>query len=219
MKCDDIKATARFEPESPFVIVCEGFHEGSLVCELLKHLKITNCDVTFPKKNGRSGIAEVVGLLAGRAWDLHLKRVFIVADAETNAGTSFTDMCKAFVFPFRAPKTPFTVRQDKHFRTGIFILPGAGKNGALEHLLLDAAKEKTPEHLKCIETFEECVGTTGGWSENKKAKLRLACYVATHCQNDPCCGTGFIWRSDNVMLDIASGVFKELGDFLAACAA
>lgn len=218
MKCDEkaTKADNPFEPESPFVIVCEGFHERSLVCALLsERLGVTNCDVTFPKKSGKSGIKDVVTLLAGR--EDALSGVFIVADADTNADTSFKELCNAYCDPFPPPPTAFAIHQGKKHRTGIFLMPGKGKTGALEHLLLEAAREKSPAALQCIENFETCTGTTPTWSDNKKAKMRFACYVASHCKNDPCCGTGFIWTSKNLILEIKSPVFQELCDFLTAC--
>jgi hypothetical protein len=219
LKCDEkaAKSENAFEPESPFVIVCEGFHERSLTCALLVRLGITNCDVTFPKHSGKSGIKDVVALLAGR--EEALKGVFIVADADTNAQESFKMLCKAYASPFPEPLSAFTVHQGKKHRTGIFLMPGKGKTGALEHLLLEAVKEKSPQALECIENFENCVATTEMWTENKKAKMRFACYVATHCKNDPSCGTGFIWTTKNLMLEINSPVFEELCEFLQACGA
>lgn len=84
MKCDDKETLGGkpFEPESPFVVVCEGFHEMALVCALLRHLDISNCDVTYPKKqdgaNGKTGIKNLMALLAGRSSSLN--GVFVVAD-------------------------------------------------------------------------------------------------------------------------------------------
>ena len=70
MKCDEKEKTRDepFKPESPFVIVCEGFHEAGFVCALLRHLGIDNCDVTFPKQKrdgaeGESGILEWTPIL------------------------------------------------------------------------------------------------------------------------------------------------------------
>jgi hypothetical protein len=59
----------------------------------------------------------------------------------------------------------------------------------------------------------------GNWSANKQAKMKLACYIATQCKNDPCCSPAFIWATKNKVLEIANPVFKELSDLLAEFAA
>lgn len=220
MKCDEklLKADTPFEPESPYVIVCEGFHERSLVCKLLEHLQINNCDVTFPRTSGKSAVVDVVGLLAGRVEPL--SGVFVIADADEDSADSFRTMQAAFVAPFPPPTNPFEIHQGRKYRTGIFLMPGRGRTGALEHLLLDAATIQSPDAIQCIDQFQNSIGSTGrmvGWSENKIGKMRFACYVATNCQNDPTCSAGFIWQRKNRILDIASPVFQELSDFLSAC--
>jgi hypothetical protein len=217
LKCDDKESPRAkpFEPESPNVIVCEGFHDMAFVCSLLNHLKITNCDVTYPKKsdggNGKSGIKNVVALLAGREG---IAGVLIVTDADIDAEASFKDMKDAFCKPFDAPPKAFIIHRTKKHKTGIFLTPGAGKTGALESLLLEAVKLQHPDAINCIDALEKCTNSTAGWSDNKRSKMRLACYIACHCKNDPCCSPGFIWSEKNVVIDIASPAFTELCNLL-----
>jgi hypothetical protein len=218
LKCDSKESggSALFEPESPYIIVCEGFHDMALVCALLGHLNITNCDVTYPKKvdggNGKEAINAVVKLLAGRADDI--SGILVVADADESPTASFEKLSTAFVEPLRPPPTSFSIHQTRQHRTGIFLSPGAGKTGELEHLLLEAVKAEDADALKCIEDFENCCGTTKDWAENKRAKMRLACYIASHCQNDPCCSPAFIWTRKNKVIDIGSPAFQELANCL-----
>ncbi len=223
MKCDEKEAAAinPFEPESPYVIVCEGFHDMALVCALLRHAGITNCDVTYPKKkdggNGKDAIKKVVELLAGRS--AQLKGVFVVTDADLDPDDSFKTICGAFVPPFKAPTAAFTIHRGKDYRTGVFLTPGKGKTGEVEDLLLQVALDTNPRTIQCIEDFKVCVNTMGNWSANKQAKMKLACYIATQCKNDPCCSPAFIWATKNKVLEIANPVFKELSDLLAEFAA
>jgi hypothetical protein len=205
-----------FEPESPNVIVCEGWQDASLISGLLEHLRITNCDVTYPTKaegaNGRSGIENTVYLLSGRAGSV--SGVLVVGDADDNPAASFKELVKAFCDPFKPPDEPFTVHIGRKKTTGIYLLPGKGKTGALEHLFLEAIALINPTGMHCIEELQTCANTTTDWSSNKLAKMKLACYVATHCKNDPCCSPAYLWSSKNRVFDLANMAFKELGDFL-----
>jgi hypothetical protein len=223
LKCDEKEAQGAkpFEPESPYVIVCEGFQDMAFVCALLKYHGISNCDVTYPKKtdggNGQTGIKNVVSLLAGRAAEL--SGVFIVADADEDPAASFKEVAKAFVDPFKPPESGFTIHKTKKHRTGVFLIPGNGRSGALENLLLEAAITTNPNAMHCIEEFQRCCNTITDWPASKQAKMKFACYIASQCKNDPCCSPAYIWASKNKVLDIASPVFGELVALLKEFAA
>ena len=221
MKCDEKEAVAAklFEPESPNVIVCEGFHDAGLVEALLRHLAIDNCDVTYPKKtdggNGESGIKTYIELLAGRYRTIN--GLMIVTDADENPAAKFKGISEAFCKLFVAPPKPFTIHRAKERKTGVFLTPGEGKTGELEHLLLEVISADHPDTMRCIEAFRQCPDTANsmaGWPENKHAKMKMACYIASHCKNDPCCSLGFIWSSKNRALNIGSSVFAELSALL-----
>jgi hypothetical protein len=219
LKCDE-KEKARdapFQPESPYVIVCEGFQDTGFVCAFLKHLGINNCDVTFPKTkrdgcDGESGIPKMVQLVAGIAT---VEGIAIIRDADMDADDSFRKACIAFEKPYDIPDESFVVKKGRHKRTGVFIMPGKGKTGAVEHLLLEAAFTSHPPLAKCVKELETCNQYSANWSENKKAKMRMQCVIASFCRANPGCSLGYIWRkgADNP-LDIASPAFKELADFL-----
>lgn len=224
MKCDEkeVAAIKPFEPESPYVIVCEGFHDMSLVCRLLKRMGITNCDVTYPKKtdggNGKDAIAQYVSLLAGRAADL--QGLLVVTDADDDAAKAFKEITPAFVKPFPPPPKPFEVHKDRHMRSAVFLTPGKGKTGALEDLLLDIAVATDANGLTCVDALKTCAAPTmTGWSANKQAKMRLACYIATHCEKEPCCSPAFVWSSKYKVFDIKSPILTELADFLVSFSA
>jgi hypothetical protein len=144
-------------------------------------------------------------------------------DADGDANKSFGEACAAFIAPLHPPKSPFTVEEQKGRIAGVFLIPGDGQTGTLEHLLLKAAYEGDPDLEKCIAAFSTCYPRGELWDENKKAKRDMHCVIAAFCQDDPGCSLGFIWqkkKKDNPM-DIGSGVFTELSDFLksfsAAC--
>jgi hypothetical protein len=220
LKCaeKEIPGAPPFEPESPFVIVCEGWQDASFVCALLERLDITNCDVTYPTRtdggNGKDAIKKMVYLLAGRK--PVLSGLAVIADADPNPEDSFKGICESFSGPYKPPPNGFEIHEHKEVRTAVFLIPGKGKTGALEHLFLDAITAANPDALICVDTLRECAQSTREWSENKIGKMRLAAYVATTCKNDPCCSPAYLWTSKNRVFEISNPAFKELSDFLIA---
>lgn len=200
-------------------MVCEGFHEVGFLCNLLRSLGIANCDVTFPKKvehggNGKARIIEVLKGLASRKQGL--EGVMVLWDADLDAQTAFKEARMAFTFkdsPFTAPPTPFVIHQGT-IRTAIFITPGAGRTGTLEHLMLDAANTNRPDLAACVEQLCICVGMgQRELSENDKAKARLAAMIAASC-DEPTCSLAWIWGKVGNPIPIDSPHFAELSDFL-----
>jgi hypothetical protein len=224
LKCDEKEKVREkpFKPESPLVIVGEGFQDAGFICALLRHLKIENCDVTFPKKkrdkaNGKDGMIEMAKLMVQEP---DLKGIALVRDADVNSGTAFEEACLAFESPYKAPKKPFAVEKGKTLTSAVFLVPGNGKTGTLEHLLLEAVFANHKDLEKCVLSFEACRKNTATWTNNKKAKMKMQSVIASFCEDDPGCSLGFIWfkGADNP-IDIASPVFNELSDFLKAFSA
>ena len=215
MKCDRLGERRKdsFQPDNERVIVCEGFHETSFVCALLKQLGIQNCDVTFPKKKeGKDGIADMVRLISAIP---DVTGIAIVRDADTNADEAFKQACASYAAPFEVPKQPFVVMRGKQKTSGIFLMPGKNKTGTLEHLLLDAVFATHQPLADCIAALERCNQRSQNWSANKKAKMKMQCVIACFCERKPACSPAFIWEmGDDNPLDIASPCFQELADFL-----
>ena len=220
MKCDEGEGSVKpsFLRVSPFIVVCEGFHDVSFVCNLLRHLGITNCDVTFPKKtdggNGKDRIVNVLRGLASRKTGL--EGVMVLWDADINPATSFSDAQAAFTFPntpFTPPPNPFMIHNGT-IKTAVFLTPGTGRTGTLEHLMLDAARNHNPVLAACVEDLCQCTGLDQrNMSDNDKAKARLAAMIATSC-DEPICSLAWIWNKVGNPIPINSPVFQELSDFL-----
>ena len=147
----------------------------------------------------------------------NLRGLLVVADANGNAAVSFKLMSVALrdaTFP--APAGPFIIEGDS-FRVGIFLIPGNGKSGCLEHILWDAAIQQLPAIVKCVDDFFVCTGShIGGAPPNKQAKMRMSAIVAAHCKDNPWASAAFIWGDAGNPVPINSSRFNEIGDFLAA---
>ncbi len=204
---------------SPYVVVCEGLADAGFISALLVHKKISGCEVGCPsqKIGGGQGKDRIVKYLEALAVDPKgLRGVLVVVDTDSSASKIFKQMVRAFesVDPLLPiPKKPFTV-EGTIPRSAVFLMPGKGKKGTLEHLLLEAIFMKSPKLKKCLDKFEQCTGRVKSWPTNKKAKARATMLTAAHCKDNPASSLAWIWAEKGNPVPIASSCFDSLSTFL-----
>jgi len=139
------------EIPQPFVVVCEGYGDIRFIDALLQFKNIANCSVGCPSERGGFGTGKEAippylkgiqtAILRKKA---NLQGILVIADADENPADSFNLMVQALQSAsFPPPAAPFSI-EGNPIRVGIFLMPGAGRNGCLEHILWDAAVKKTP---------------------------------------------------------------------------
>ena len=114
---------------------------------------------------------------------------------------------------FPVPKSPFSI-EGNDFRVAVYLLPGEGKTGTLEHLLLDAAFAKTASLQNCLDEFSTCTGALRSSKPNKLAKMRMSALAAAFCEDNPWCSANTMWSDDKNPVPIDSACFDHIGDFL-----
>jgi len=208
----------------PFLIACEGYGDAVFFCALLEHMKIANCNVGCPSRAGGHGTgveaiskylqAVQSSIQLGKAT---LRGILVVPDADRNATTRFTEMSGYLTGAgFAAPSKAFSM-EGNPLKSGVFIMPGDGKTGTLEHLLWEAAITKNPKLKKCVDKFCRCTGGhINSASSNAKAKMQVSAIVAAHCQGNPWASPAMIWHEKDNPIPIDSPCFKDIADFLVA---
>lgn len=206
----------------PFVVVCEGYGDIRFIDALLEFKKITNCSVGCPSNRGGFGTGKEAippylkgiqtAILRKKA---NLKGILVIADADENPTASFNLMVHALqTANFPAPAAPFSI-EGNPLRAGVFLMPGAGRNGCLEHILWDAAVGKTPGIEQCLTDFSAC---TGGHimaaSGNHQAKMKMSALVAAFCKDNPWASPGLMWSDAGNPVPIDSVCFNGLAAFL-----
>jgi hypothetical protein len=205
---------------TPFLVVCEGMSDARFVCSLLKHKGISTCSVGCPSREGLgsgSGVDGISGYLkAVRAISKGQtpSGILIMIDADDCPQERFRCMTKALKDAgFPAPEEPFSV-EGGSFRVAIYLMPGKGRNGTLDCLLLEAALRKNPEMQRCIESFCDCTRSVRAWTENQQCKMKLSAIVAASCQKNPWASAAIMWSQKENPVPIDSECFREAGDFL-----
>jgi hypothetical protein len=207
----------------PFVLVCEGMGDAGFLEVLLKHLKIDNCCVGCPSDETAhgSGIDAIPQYLKGIAVEAtragaKIDGIAVVVDANGMADQRFNSVAQAFVdAKFPAPAAPFAINQGPP-RNGIFLMPGNGKAGTLDNLLLEALFQHAPLLEGCINDFSKCTKTLDSATENQKAKMKLSALAGISCKDNPWTSLRLIWKSAHNPIPIESPCFKEVSTFVTA---
>jgi hypothetical protein len=211
---------------TPLLVACEGMGDARFICELIKHRGIENCSVGCPSEKGGHGngveaIPKYLKSVRARiqAGLASLTGVLVVADSDLCHDDCFKLICKGLESAqFPKPKIPFSI-EGEPIKTGVFIIPGKGKTGTLEHLLWDAVIEKNPSLEQCVQTFCQCAGDhISSATENQKAKMRMSSLVAACCKKNPWASANLVWKDAGNPIPIGSSRFKEISDFLISFA-
>ncbi len=207
--------------DKPFLAVCEGMSDATFVARLLRHIGVDTVCVGCPgpKFAGGQGfdalppyLAGIQAVIKGR---VQLKGLIVIFDADQTAKKKFKTIRKALgdaAFP--TPASPFKV-YNKMMRIAVYIIPGKGKRGTLDHLLFDAAIKKRPVLLTCVDQFSGCTKRVRHWTNNQRAKMRLSAIVAASCQGNPWASANTMWSQRDCPVPIGSSRFAELKAFLS----
>lgn len=211
----------------PFFVATEGMGDARFVDEFLQFKAITNCSVGCPSATSAGGTGKdaflkyfsAIQTARARPQSVPLRGLLVIADANGHANDSFDAVCKALdgsLFP--KPNRPFEIDERNGFRVAVYLMPGDGETGTLEHLLLKAVFARSPSLEKCLEELATCTGGLRSAKPNKEAKMRMSALAATFCADNPWCSPALMWSDKGNPVPINSDCFKHLGDFLGAFA-
>lgn len=211
----------------PFFIATEGMGDARFVDELLRFKGITNCSVGCPSqqsakgKTGKDAFPDYfasIQVARGRLNSARLQGLLVIADANASSGKAFkaiTTALESATLP--APRTPFSI-EETDLRVGVYLLPGEGRTGALEHLLLEAVFAKTETLPDCLDKFSTCTGALRSSRPNQLAKMKMSVLAAAFCEDNPWCSANTMWSDGNNPVPIDSACFNVIADFLSAFA-
>jgi hypothetical protein len=202
----------------PFFILTEGMSDARLVDKLLLHKGIADCGIGCPSEESSKGTGkdafpnylDVIQLAKTKATSAPLRGLLVVADADGNAASTFSTI-QAYLTgaKFPSPTKPFAIEQSS-IKVGVFLMPGDGRTGTLDHLLLDAAFEKNPHLAKCLDDFSACTGALTSARPNQLAKMRMSAISAAFCEDNPWASANGMLSDRNCPVPIGSKHFRPL---------
>ncbi|MGA7078160.1 MAG: hypothetical protein WBP70_19265 [Terriglobales bacterium] len=108
------------------------------------------------------------------------------------------------------------VQDDKGVKVAVYLVPGKGDSGTLEHLLLRAVFATLPNLEKCLDEFSGCIKAPKAPNMNVEAKRKMSALSAMFCTENPWCSANLMWSDKGNPVPIDSPSFKHLWDFIAA---
>jgi hypothetical protein len=208
----------------PFFIATEGMGDAHFVDQLLQFKNITTCSVGCPStvctggtgKNALGKYFLAVQTARTRAHSVPLHGLLVIADADGDANESFGAVTKALKdAEFPQPSRAFEIVEVDGFRVAVYLVPGEGETGTLEHLLLRAVFANTPGLEKCLDDYAVCSGGLKSPKPNAQAKMKMSALTAIFCADNPWCSAAYMWSDKGNPVPIKSECFKHLHELIA----
>ena len=195
-------------------IVCEGVNDAEIISQLAKREKIDGIHAEHMKGDS-SRLASTLRTIAGRKMFGALPALAVALDANGDPAAALSTAngeLREIVPLGDLPLEPEKVREidwnGRAFRVGVFIMPGGGKNGALEELILPSARS---DHMECVQSFRQCAREAAKdlpvEKESKKTVQALLSAMPKHCVNVADAG-------EKGMIDFNHSVFDGLKKFI-----
>jgi len=217
-------------PNAPFsiksdtkvLILCEGPHDQAMFRALSKHMGLDGIQTTNPidlgtNKSGVDALPIAIATIASNTPVLALPGFLVVTDNDRNPASRIKWLKSALGQPtlpngkkFPVPKAAFEIKSGTP-SVAIVTMPGKGKHGDLETLLLSAARKCcSTEKLECVDKLIKCAKIDKG----KLSKSELRAILMCRYSKNPEISFALVWRDCPEVIPIDDGVFSEIAEFL-----
>jgi len=211
---------------NPIHVVCEGNSDKGFLEHLIQDRGLHAFDVGCPTPetvgaHGLSGFRKYFLAIDTSSDRAKLRGLLVVADADENAAQRFVEIRRALAAIGCDVNEAFVPQRvdAKNLTVAVFMMPGPGRTGSLEHLLLDATFDQRPELEACVNGFRDCLKRPLGWNENKQAKMRLHALMAGCCEENPATNLATVWNRRGSPISLNSRKFDRLVETLRYFAA
>ncbi|MCC7143819.1 MAG: hypothetical protein IT349_17105 [Candidatus Eisenbacteria bacterium] len=191
---------------SPHVLLAEGRDLDVFLQALLRNLGIGGVEIfNFGGVSQCRPFLEAFVLTPG--FEL-VERLGVVRDAEGSASSARDSLRDAISNAGLRPSRREEIWTGQRPSVGYFILPGGGRDGALEDLCLDSVREDPA--LACVDSFFECLSRRRPPPLNPR-KARLMAFLASRERHVPLVGNA----ANAGVFPFDSPAFQTLKSFLA----
>lgn len=207
-------------------VLCEGGSDKGFLEHLIRDRGLQGFDVGCPTPetvgaHGRSGFRQYTLAIETSPDRPKLKGLLVVADADDNPAQRFQEIRGALAAMKCDVNAPFVPQRisSQDLTVAVFMMPGPGRRGALEHLLLEATLDQSRELEACVNGFRDCLRNPASWTENKQAQMRLHALIAGCCEEDPSTNLATVWSKGGNPIPLGSNRFDEMAETLRHFAA
>jgi hypothetical protein len=208
-----------WKPTSPNQLVTESYHDGAFIKAVARAHGAPTFDYTAPlgedgRPIGKSGFKRhLLGMLywVNRG---DVRNVVVVGDNDTDHDAALVDVRRAIreAKGYPTPDAePCEVATNGTLRVGVIMVPGTGRNGCLETLLLTAPIQC--QTLACVDSWATCCAFPAVPANNCD-KFRLRSVLLASIVTDPNISLSLIWSKAGNPIDPASRSFSWIADFL-----
>jgi len=153
-----------------------------------------------------------------------VKHVVVVVDNDTTPDDSFNNVKQQIVAISKSGAPHIAIPQQPHTRATIksgldvtvVTIPWAGTPGALEKVLLPAARYASPNTAHCLDAYVACTHVDAWASENNREEMKLRCLLAAANEDNPGIGIGKIWTDAPHLIPIGHESLHDIVELLAA---
>ncbi|MBF0610772.1 MAG: hypothetical protein HQL55_06575 [Magnetococcales bacterium] len=155
--------------EKPHIIIVEGNDESVFFNRLTKTLQL---EVQITSIDGKTNFKKELASLVLRSEFNIVTHMAIILDSDKEEKAAFDSICQNLANRgLPAPTAVGEIAENDGKRIGIYLMPGAGNQGALEELLLDCISNTHP--LDCIAPYWQCLESLAGEEQIKLPKNRM----------------------------------------------
>jgi hypothetical protein len=167
-------AGGTFNLSSPNLLLVEGKDDQAVFAALAKASGID--DLQIVDMRGKDAWRKKIAGLAAAPQFAHVNRIALVRDADLDPNAAFQSAADALLNShLPRPSRPLEVSDDARRRTSILILPGSGRNGALEDLLNDEISSTV--FGPCFDSLVGCLAAEGFPAPRQPGKARVQAFL------------------------------------------
>lgn len=162
------KDSFEIDSNKPVLLLGEGKDEVNFFTGLVTHLGL-NVSIQIAQYAGKTNLSVFLSNLAAQTGFPSLRTIGITCDADENYSATLESVNHSI----------HDTNLPKHIQVKTYILPDENKSGALEALVLEAAKSSPA--WNCVERFIECVAPNDklSLSSNQTDKRRMHAWLST----------------------------------------
>ena len=194
----------------PFVILCEGDGDESLLTNLVLTRDLGSFDIHIAKgqKFGELLTAMPIGG--------DVTRVLIITDSDDDPmGTFVKIQDQVTDAGLSSPSLPLE-RSPGVPSVTVFLLPWHTEMGNIETLCVRAMRDEYKDAAACLDAYVACCPDVKTWRPGRQSQMQFRTLASSVCQTDPNTPLKYAWKRSDLRINLMHPCFDALADAIRA---